>query len=85
MSHERTAAQLARDIEHITGERARTRWMWLSGLYLEIGGFQYPLGVRAWDVLSPADQESICRAIGRPDLIVLLGLDPDDQELASDS
>lgn len=75
MSHERTAKQLAREIERITGEPVRVRGMWLYGLYLEVAGSQYPLGSKPWDVLSPAEQESICRWIGRPDLIPLLGLD----------
>lgn len=74
MSHARTAKQLAREIERITGEPVRVRSLWLS-VYLEVAGSQYALGVKPWDVLSPADQESICRWIGRPDLIPLLGLD----------
>ena len=49
--------------------------MWFYGLYLEVAGSQYPLGSKPWEVLSPAEQESICRALGRPELIPLLGLD----------
>jgi len=75
LSHEPTAKQLAREIERITGESVRVRGMWLYGLYLEVGDSQYSLGTKPWDVLSPAEQESICRWIGRPDLIPLLGLD----------
>lgn len=87
MSHKRTAEQFAREIEHITGDPIRVRRKWFLGLYLDIAGAHYPLGLRDWEVLSPADQESICRAIGRPDLIPLLGLNaPDeDQAEASDS
>lgn len=80
MSHERTAKQLAREIERITGEPAKVKGMWLYGLYLEVAGAQYPLGSKPWDVLSPAEQESICRAIGRPDLIALLGLDAPEED-----
>jgi hypothetical protein len=80
LSHERTPRQFAREIERITGEPAKVRSMWLYGLYLEISGSQYPLGSKPWDVLSPAEQESICRAIGRPDLIALLGLDASDED-----
>lgn len=80
MSHERTPRQLAREIERITGEPARVRGMWLYGLYLEVAGSEYPLGSRPWDVLSPAEQESICRAIGRPELIPLLGLDASEED-----
>lgn len=75
MSHARTAEQLAREIERITGDPVRVRRMWLHGLYLDVAGSQYPLGLKPWEVLSPAEQESICRVIGRPDLIPLLGLD----------
>lgn len=75
MSHERTAEQLAKEIERMTGDRVRIRRKWFLGLYLDVAGAHYPLGLKDWDVLSPADQESICRAIGRPDLIPLLGLD----------
>lgn len=87
MSHERTAGQLAKEIERITGDHVKLRRRWFSGLYLDIAGAHYPLGLKDWDVLSPAEQESICRAIGRPDLISLLGLDApdDDQAAASDS
>ena len=75
MSHARTAKQLAKEIERITGEPARVHGMWFYGLYLEVAGSQHALGTTPWEVLSPADQESICRLIGRPDLISLLGLD----------
>ena len=74
MSHERTPEQLAQEIEHLTGEEVRICWMWFYGLYLEVAGSQYSLGLTN-RLLSPADQESICRAVGRPDWIVLLGLD----------
>ena len=80
MSHERTARQLAREIERLTGEPVKVRGMWLYGLYLEGADFQHSLGGKPWDVLSPAEQESICRALGRPDLIPLLGLDAPEED-----
>jgi len=81
MSHERTVGGFVKDIEHLSGVKIKLVRLW-SGWYLEDceTGNQYHLGIlRKWDVLSPSDQESICRGLFREHWIVLLGLGgPDD-------
>lgn len=78
MSHERTVGQLVAEIEHLTGRRIRVRWLPFQGLYLqdEETGNIYGLGEGSrWRILSPADQESICRGLHMAELLDLLGLD----------
>jgi len=81
MSHDRTAGQLVKDIEHLSGVKIKLLWR-KGGWYLEDSetGNHFSLGpLTKWDVLSPCEQASICRALSREHLIVLLGLDaPDD-------
>lgn len=79
MSHERTIEQLAREIEHLTGTRVRIGWTPFSGIYLEDTetGARYSLGMtHKREILTPSEQESICRSLHREHWIVLLGLDP---------
>ncbi|MFY9820001.1 MAG: hypothetical protein WAM82_01380 [Thermoanaerobaculia bacterium] len=82
MSHERTVEQLTREIDHLTGVRIRIRWTPFYGLYLEDTetGSRYSLGkTHKKEILSPVEQESICRGLHREHWIVLLGLDaPED-------
>ncbi|MFL6231603.1 MAG: hypothetical protein ACJ76N_00550 [Thermoanaerobaculia bacterium] len=78
MSHERTVEQLAKEIEHITGTRVRIGWIPFYGIYLEDTetGNRYSLGrTHKKEILTPGEQESICRSLGREHWIVLLGLD----------
>jgi hypothetical protein len=77
MSHERTVEQFAREVEHITGIKIRVGWMPFYGIYLEDSETwnRYALGkMHKKEILSPADQESICRGLSREHWIVLLGL-----------
>jgi len=77
MSHERTVEQLAREIEHLTGVKLRIRWIPFYGIFLEDteSGNRYATGkVHKNEVLSPADQEGLCRGLGREHWMVLLGL-----------
>jgi hypothetical protein len=78
MSHERTVEQLTREIDHLTGVRILIRWMPFYGLYLEDTETwsRYPLGKKnKKEILTPAEQESICRGLHREHWILLLGLD----------
>ena len=78
MSHERTVEQLTREIDHITGVKLRIRWLPFYGLFLEDSETWnwYPLGKsHKREVLTPREQESICRGLHREHWIVLLGLD----------
>jgi len=78
-SHDRTVLQLVKEIAYITGVVIKVRWKPLYGLYLEdaetgavsILGWGYS----RWSLLSPADQENICRELRREHLIVQLMLD----------
>ncbi|HEY0782250.1 MAG TPA: hypothetical protein VGE98_07345 [Thermoanaerobaculia bacterium] len=76
MSHERTAGQLIQEIERLTGVEIKLRRTWGQRWYLEDSetGNQVALGGGKRDRLSPSEQESICRALGREHLIVDLGL-----------
>ena len=82
MSHERTVEQLVKEIDHLSGVKVRIGWFPTYGLYLEDceTGSRYPLGpVTKKYILSPGDQESVCRGLSREHWIVLLGLNaPDD-------
>lgn len=78
MSHERTVEQLAKELEHITGVKLRIGWVPFYGIYLEDRetGNRYSLGKGTKkDILTPREQESICRSLHREHWIVLLGLD----------
>ena len=81
MRHDRTVAKFVAEVEHLTGRRIGIRWMPFRGLYLldlERGNV-YGLGEGSrWRVLSPAEQEGICRGLGLIELLDLLGLDPRD-------
>jgi len=60
-------------------------WRFGRGTYLVLGadektGAVYEIGGSKWQVLSPVEQESICRALQREDWIVLLGLRPIDED-----
>jgi hypothetical protein len=83
MNAERTVKQLAAEIEHVTGVRIRIGWIPLYGLFLrdtETGNI-YALGlVRKSEVLSPGEQESVCRGLHREKWLVLLGLDAPKEE-----
>lgn len=77
MSHERTIEQFTREVEHLTGVKIRARWMPFFGIFLEDTETwnRYALGKEHKKaILSPAEQESICRGLGREHWIVLLGL-----------
>lgn len=84
MSHERTVEQMVQEIEHLTGVKVRARWMPFYGLYLEDSETEnrYPLGSASKKaILSPGEQESICRGLYREHWIVLLGLStPQDED-----
>jgi hypothetical protein len=78
MSHERTVEQLTKEIEHITGARVRIGWIPFYGIYLEDTetGNRYSLGkTHKREILTPGEQEGICRGLCREHWIVLLGLD----------
>ena len=78
MSHERTVEQLSRELEHITGVKLRIGWVPFYGIYVEDTetGNRYSLGkVTKKDILTPREQESVCRGLHREHWIVLLGLD----------
>ena len=76
---ERTLKQFVADVAHLTGVRVGLhRGPLFMGVYLEDEetGNTYEVGLVPWGKrLSPADQESICRALGRPEWCDLLGLD----------
>ena len=79
----RTVRKRVRDVEHMTGVEVRLLWIFYSGLYLEDSetGAQYALGRMSSDhLLTPEEQESICRGLHREHWIVLLGLDPSADE-----
>ncbi|HEY0513799.1 MAG TPA: hypothetical protein VGH73_17960 [Thermoanaerobaculia bacterium] len=82
MGFDETVEGFVKKIEHVTGVRIRIRWIPLSGLYLQDveTGNTYALG-RVWKttLLSPEEQESICRGLNRQHLMLPLGLNaPDD-------
>lgn len=81
-SHDRKARAFVDEIWHLTGERLRIDWSPFTGLSLkdETTGAAYWLGGHVWQVLSPAQQESICRGLGREEWVVLLGLRPADAD-----
>jgi hypothetical protein len=84
LSHERTIRQFVQAVKDATGAKISCRW---GGMYrgwylvdLETGDW-YPLGqVPRRHVLAPEDQESICRGLHRKEWIVLLGLNPPDDD-----
>ena len=83
MSGDRTVKVFARDIDHLTGVKIEVKWIPLFGLYLRDSetGSTYALGGSIWTVLSPDEQQSICRALHRVEWMTLLGLDgPDDDD-----
>ena len=83
MSHERTLGQWIQEIEHLTGVKVRLRWMPFFGHYLEDGetGAEHSLGSATRGmILEPEEQESICRGLSRESWIILLGLDPPQDE-----
>ena len=83
MSHERTVERFVKDVEYITGVKIRIRWMPFHGLFLEDTetGSTYPLGQSSKKgILSPGEQESICRGLHREHWTILLGLDPPQDE-----
>jgi hypothetical protein len=77
--HDRTVAQFVKEIDHVAGLRIKLGWRPASGLFLEdteTGAFSVlGWGMHRWSVLSPADQENICRELNREHLIVQLMLD----------
>lgn len=81
-SHERNLKAFVDEIRHLTGERLVIRWRFLSGAYLEDEktGALYQIGGHKWQILSPSQQESICRGLQREDWIALLGLGPTDED-----
>src|SRR5262245_32871254 len=82
MSVDRTVREFVREVDHVTGVRIRIGWIPLRGLYLEDveTGCRYALGgAGKTTVLTPSEQESICRGLHREHLLLPLGLDaPDD-------
>jgi hypothetical protein len=84
MSHQRTVVQFVQEVEHVTGVRVRIRWMFYYGMYLEDPetGNQYAMGPGSENrVLSPEEQESICRGLNRKQWVTLLGLNlPEDED-----
>lgn len=81
MSHERTVGQLVGEIDHVTGVKVKIRRIAFSGTYLEDTetGNTHALGmVTRNDLLTPEEQESICRGLHREHWLVLLGLRAED-------
>jgi len=83
-SHDRTVLQLVREIEHLTGVAIKIRWTPFYGLYLQdaetgavsvLGG-----GYHRWSLLSPADQENVCRELNLQHVIVQLMLTDTESE-----
>jgi hypothetical protein len=81
-SHPRSVKEFVLEVMDVTDEEVLAiRWDFRAGMYLEdlTTGNTYRLGwINRWAMLSPALQESICRALNRTDLLVLLGLTPPD-------
>ena len=80
---DRTLAAFVEEVRHQTGEPLALKWRFWRGTYLVLGadeGAVYEIGGSKWQVLSPIEQESICRALQREDWIVLLGLRPIDDD-----
>lgn len=78
MPDERTVKQLATEIEHVTGVKIRIGWIPFHGLFLRDTetGNTYPLGLMTKrEILSPGEQESVCRGLFREEWLVLLGFD----------
>lgn len=79
----RTLKQFVDDARRANGARLSLRHSLFRGVYLEDEetGNTYEVGLVRWrEVLSPAVQASICRALFRPQLAELLGLDPIDDD-----
>jgi hypothetical protein len=81
-SHDRSVQAFVDEIWRLTGERLVVRWRLWTGVYLEDEktGAVYQIGGNKWQVLSPSQQESICRGLQRKDWVVLLGLRPIDDD-----
>jgi hypothetical protein len=78
MPDDRTVRQFVDEIDHITGVKVKIWWIPFRGLYLKDTetGNVYALGeVTKRTVLSPGEQESVCRSLFREEWLVLLGLD----------
>lgn len=86
MSHERTIRQFVRDVKDATGVEIRVQYDFFRGMYWGRSlvdsetGSQYVLGRVFPHVLSPEEQESICRGLHRKEWIVLLGLTPPEDD-----
>jgi hypothetical protein len=82
LSHERIIRQFVQDIKDATGVVIRVRHDFYRGVYQGRSlvdsetGSEYVLGRVFRHMLSPEEQESICRALHREEWIVLLGLNP---------
>ena len=78
-SHDRTVLQFVKEVEHLTGVVLKLRWRPAYGLYVEDTETQavsvLGWGYHRWSLLSPAEQENICRELHREHLIVQLMLD----------
>ena len=83
MSHDRSVRGLVNEIHRLTGIELEIRRVLRHGLYLyeHETGANVSLGDLAEDdSLSPADQERLCRVLHHVEWIVLLGLDPQEDE-----
>jgi len=77
----RTVEEFVREIDHVAGIKIRIGWTLFLGIFLKDTetGLDYALGqgTSKKTLLSPREQESICRSLNREHLLDLLGLDPD--------
>ena len=86
VSHERTIRQFVQDVKDATGVAIRVRHDFYRGVYQGRSlvdsetGSEYVLGRVFPQVLSPEEQESICRGLHRKEWMVLLGLNPPQDE-----
>jgi hypothetical protein len=86
LSHERSIRQFVQDIKDATGVSIRVRHDFYRGVYQGKSlvdsetGSEYVLGRVFRHVLSPEEQESICRELHRKEWMVLLGLNPPEDD-----